>query len=292
MEKKRSASFGKYLKTVRLEKGIKLSEIFRQTRISRITLELIEEEDHARLPAEVFVIGFLKAYAEVVGADGNIAVEGFLESRRLWDENIRLGTDDTGSRSKFRERMLTFLGILVVIIAVAVFALQATKPAITNQQAEPAKTPEPSVTKEVAEVVKEEAKPAQDTTQTEQSKPAQDTTQTEQAMPVEPVEVEQAGENTVVQPDVRTEAVVPDNIEPRVKQRISVQVVEDTWLKVIVDSLSTSEYSLEPGDTIELDADKGFNLLIGNATGIRLTFNGQPVPVSGKSGQVVTIQLP
>ncbi|MBW1842643.1 MAG: DUF4115 domain-containing protein [Deltaproteobacteria bacterium] len=280
MEKKRSASFGKYLKTVRLEKGIKLSEIFRQTRISRITLELIEEEDHARLPAEVFVIGFLKAYAGVVGADGNIAVEGFLESRRLWDENIRLETDDTGSMSKFRERMLTFLGILVVIIAVAVFALQATRPAITNQQAEPAKTPEPSVTKEVAEVVKEEAKPAQDTTKTEQ------------VMPVEPVEVEQAGENTVVQPDVRTEAVVPENIEPRVKQRISVQAVEDTWLKVIVDSLSTSEYSLEPGDTIELDADKGFNLLIGNATGIRLTFNGQPVPVSGKSGQVVTIQLP
>lgn len=280
MEKKRSASFGKYLKTVRLEKGIKLSEIFRQTRISRITLELIEEEDHARLPAEVFVIGFLNAYAEVVGADGNIAVEGFFESRRLWDENIRLETDDTGSGSKFRERMLTFLGILVVIIAVAVFALQATGPAITNQQAEPAKTPEPSVTKEVAEVVKEEAKPAQDTTQTEQ------------AMPVEPVEVEQAGENTVVQPDVRTEAVVPENIEPRVKQRINIQVVEDTWLKVIVDSLSTSEYSLEPGDTIELDADKGFNLLIGNATGIRLTFNGQPVPVLGKSGQVVTIQLP
>lgn len=176
--------------------------------------------------------------------------------------------------------MLTFLGILVVIIAVAVFALQATGPAITNQQAQPAKTPEPSVTKEVAGVVKEEAKPAQDTTQTEQ------------AMPVEPVEVEQAGENTVVQPDVRTEAVVPENIEPRVKQRISIQAVENTWLKVIVDSLSTSEYSLEPGDTIELDADKGFNLLIGNATGIRLTFNGQPVPVSGKSGQVVTIQLP
>ena len=153
--------------------------------------------------------------------------------------------------------MLTFLGILVVIITVAVFVLQATGPAITNQQAEPAKTPEPSVTKEVAEVVKEEAKPAQDTTKTEQAMP-----------------------------------VVPENIEPRVKQRINIQAVEDTWLKVIVDSLSTREYSLEPGDTIGLDADKGFNLLIGNATGIRLTFNGQPVPVSGKSGQVVTVQLP
>ena len=178
-----------------------------------------------------------------------------------------------GTRSKIGARMLTFLGILVVIIAVAVFAMQATRPAITDKQAEPAKTPESSVMKEEA-------------------KPAEDTKKTEQAVPAEPVEVEQADENTVVQPDVRPEAVVPENIEPRVKQRISIQVVEDTWLKVIVDSLSTIEYSLEPGDTIELDADKGFNLLIGNATGIRLTFNGKPVPVSGKSGQVVTIQLP
>ena len=280
MEKKKSASFGRYLKTVRLEKGIKLSEIFRQTRISRITLELIEEEDHARLPAEVFVIGFLKAYAGVVGADGNIAVDRFLESRRLLDKNIRFETEVAGIRSKIGARMLTFLGILVVIIAVAVFAMQATRPAITDKQAEPAKTPESSVMEEVAEVVKEEAKPAEDTKKTEQ------------AVPAEPVEVEQADENTVVQPDVRPEAVVPENIEPRVKQRISIQVVEDTWLKVIVDSLSTIEYSLEPGDTIDLDADKGFNLLIGNATGIRLTFNGQPVAVSGKSGQVVTIQLP
>ena len=61
---------------------------------------------------------------------------------------------------------------------------------------------------------------------------------------------------------------------------------------MIIDSLNTNEYSLAPGDTLELEADKGFNLLIGNATGIQLTFNGNPVPISGKSGQVVTIQLP
>ncbi len=53
MEQKNAAPFGRYLKTVRLEKGIRLAEISRQTRISKDTLELIEAEDHARLPAEV-----------------------------------------------------------------------------------------------------------------------------------------------------------------------------------------------------------------------------------------------
>ena len=185
-----------------------------------------------------------------------------------------------GSRLKFGVRILTFLGILVVIIAIAVFVMQATRPAKTDKPADPARAPESIVVKEKADVVQERAKPAQDTTKTEQ------------AMPAEPVEVEQPDENTVAKPDMRTEAVVPENVEPRAKQRISIQVVEDTWLKVIVDSLRTNEYSLEPGDTLELDADKEFSLLIGNATGIRLSFNGKPVSVPGKSGQVVTIQLP
>jgi hypothetical protein len=35
-----------------------------------------------------------------------------------------------------------------------------------------------------------------------------------------------------------------------------------------------------------------FNLLIGNAGGVELKLNGQPVEVFGKSGQVVNIQLP
>jgi len=40
MEEIRSAAFGSYLKTVRLEKGIKLSTISEQTRIVRIPLRL------------------------------------------------------------------------------------------------------------------------------------------------------------------------------------------------------------------------------------------------------------
>jgi hypothetical protein len=35
-----------------------------------------------------------------------------------------------------------------------------------------------------------------------------------------------------------------------------------------------------------------FNLLIGNAGGISVQLNGQPVPVPGGSGQVVNLQLP
>ena len=47
-----------------------------------------------------------------------------------------------------------------------------------------------------------------------------------------------------------------------------------------------------PGDHLELEASSDFNLLIGNAGGVKLTFNDEPLGVLGKSGQVVNVQLP
>jgi hypothetical protein len=49
---------------------------------------------------------------------------------------------------------------------------------------------------------------------------------------------------------------------------------------------------LKPGEKISLSAESRFNLLIGNAGGVRLNLNGKPVPVPGKSGQVVNVTLP
>jgi cytoskeletal protein RodZ len=39
---------------------------------------------------------------------------------------------------------------------------------------------------------------------------------------------------------------------------------EKTWLKVIIDDKEQSEYSLEAGDKVALEADTGYNLLIGS----------------------------
>ena len=73
---------------------------------------------------------------------------------------------------------------------------------------------------------------------------------------------------------------------------LRVTAVEDTWLKVIVDEKESSEHTLTSGDKLELEARTGFNLLIGNSAGLKITLNDKPVPLPGKSGEVVTISLP
>ena len=78
------------------------------------------------------------------------------------------------------------------------------------------------------------------------------------------------------------------------REKLSLQITahENAWIKVIIDEKESTEYSLKSGDDLELEATTGYNLLIGNAGGIKITLNGKPVTIPGESGQVVTIHLP
>jgi cytoskeletal protein RodZ len=98
--------------------------------------------------------------------------------------------------------------------------------------------------------------------------------------------VDTQAEKLGLETDSKPAEAVPD------KMLLHVIAVEDTWLKVIVDEKGSTEYNLNSGDQIELEAATGFNLLIGNAGGIRMTLNDKPVSIPGKSGEVVTIELP
>ncbi len=67
---------------------------------------------------------------------------------------------------------------------------------------------------------------------------------------------------------------------------------EEGWIKVSVDQGTPREYVLRPGMQLTLEARSGFNLLIGNAGGVRLNLNGNPVPLAGRRGQIVNLHLP
>jgi len=87
---------------------------------------------------------------------------------------------------------------------------------------------------------------------------------------------------------------LPPEPVKKIPEKLSLQITarEDAWIKVIIDENESTEYSLKSGDDLELEATTGYNLLIGNAGGIKITLNGKPVAIPGESGQVVTIHLP
>jgi DnaJ-class molecular chaperone len=71
---------GKTLKQVRERMGIELDAISKETRISIKILESIEEEVFEKLPALVYLKGFLKNYAQSLGLDPRKVIEEYLHS--------------------------------------------------------------------------------------------------------------------------------------------------------------------------------------------------------------------
>ena len=75
------ATFGQKLKERRGQRGLSLEQISEVTRVRVKHLEALECGDFDALPQDVFVKGFLRTYAEYIGADTEALVEEYLRER-------------------------------------------------------------------------------------------------------------------------------------------------------------------------------------------------------------------
>ena len=274
-------SFGRYLQSIRVEKGISLKAVSHETRIRLETLHFIEAEDHRHLPDEVYVKGFLRAYAKAIGADGDEAVQRYI-SRLAVKRKIALSAAAlfrTGGA--FWRRLLLSLAAVLCLIAVTLYAVSAWREHNMPEEAVSTETAEQSATEPMIE--KPDALSRAPSEEKAVPAPATEAS-TEPSM-------DSADDKEVSAPDASTGSAPPPPAVAN-KLRLTIDTIEETWLKIIVDDQKAKQYRLNPGDHIELEGSRNFNLLIGNAGGIRLGLNGKAVALSGKSGQVVNIQLP
>ncbi len=72
-----SITLGEKLRQAREERGITLSEVAEQTRISSLYLESIEHDDYRNLPGGIFNKGFVKTFAKYVGVDEQEALADY-----------------------------------------------------------------------------------------------------------------------------------------------------------------------------------------------------------------------
>lgn len=74
--------------------------------------------------------------------------------------------------------------------------------------------------------------------------------------------------------------------------RLSIITIEETWMKINIDNEKIRKYTLRPGDRLEFEAARGYNLLIGNAAGVKLFANKVPVDIPEEKGKVINIDIP
>ena len=80
---------GSALRALRVKRGVSLKEVHSQTRISIPTLEAIEEERFASLPARVYLKGFLEQLALTLSLDRNQLLGDYLPRFEAWIDEAR-----------------------------------------------------------------------------------------------------------------------------------------------------------------------------------------------------------
>ncbi|MBA4418517.1 MAG: hypothetical protein C0392_11515 [Syntrophus sp. (in: bacteria)] len=74
-------------------------------------------------------------------------------------------------------------------------------------------------------------------------------------------------------------------------KRLMITCHERTWISVVIDEKEKKEFMLSPQEIIVLNAKEGFDILVGNAGGVKLLLNGKETEFTGKSGEVKRIKL-
>ncbi len=72
-----SSSLGEKLRQAREVRGISISEVAEQTRISPLYLEAIDADNYKTLPGGIFNKGFVRSYAKYVGVDEQEALQDY-----------------------------------------------------------------------------------------------------------------------------------------------------------------------------------------------------------------------
>jgi len=110
-------NFGAYLKAQRELRGVSLDKISSETKIPLRHMEALEGNEHDDLPDEVFVKGYLKAYADSIGADVD-------EVLTAYDETVLAPIREEAEQQKIIEETLSRRkkNVLIGVLSVGIIS--------------------------------------------------------------------------------------------------------------------------------------------------------------------------
>ena len=259
------STFGEYLKRERELRDISLREISDETKVSFRYLEALEEDNRAKLPAEVFIKGFVRSYAKYIGLDPDEAILRYQEYQKTLEvtgessrpTNLPAMSPTDSDKSNY------FAWTIVALILLGLLLYY------TYQS--PQGEEELTVTEEMEHVEVEPVVPSIPETENVQEELPPDMPSEE--LPQEPPVFEKQLE--------KNQKILLPPLD------ITLSALERTWLAVDVDSSRHYDVTLQAGEEINFSMNDSMRLTIGNAGGLLIKADGRIFGPLGKSGKVI-----
>jgi len=112
---------GQFLRRHRVERQMSVEEVARSTRVPTASIERIEADRFDELPGEVFVRGFLTAYARAVDVSPDEALARYTASRRVaWVTPLPLASPTKTRRHPYGVAIALVLLLILFTLALSI----------------------------------------------------------------------------------------------------------------------------------------------------------------------------
>jgi cytoskeleton protein RodZ len=304
---------GEILRRAREDLGLDYAQLSEITRLRPPILESLENEEWDRLAAPVFVKGFLRSYARALKLPEQDILRLYAERGPDGPPIPKPLASLTPRRKKTPVAVFIFL---ILLVGIAFFSWHrydrfhgSKEPVITGDRSKGKmaaiqydKEPHAPLPVEkgngrpkagtVSGVtgVKPEERPSQAAVSRTSPLPGKEE---RTAIPSEKTPND-LSQKAVAQPSTREEPSKVMGATKSVSKTLSLEaeVRETTWVRIIVDDAPPKQYVFRPGSHPEWKAHEGFQIVIGNAGGIALVFNGRKLDNLGQHGKVISLKLP
>lgn len=296
---------GAALKAAREQAGMSLGEVAERLKLSVRQLDAIEKDDFQQLPGATFVRGFVRNYARFLKVDSEplmaqleehfpsavndvvnlVKHEQAGEPPSMADTLARVSSPGRGAGKSGKWLLLLVLAAVVAGGAVWLASLQGKSVPVAEQ------TLQPMLTQQTASAVAASAPMSASA-----------------AVAVEPATTPAAASQSVAQPTTLASPAVTPSAAAAVSTgktpasaaaadsatgHIQLNAQQAAWISVIDATGKKLQFGiLEAGSSKELSGTPPFQLKIGNAAQVQLSFNGQPVALTDKiRGTTAKIEL-
>ncbi|MFC1839690.1 helix-turn-helix domain-containing protein [Thermodesulfobacteriota bacterium] len=304
---------GNLLKTEREKKGLSTSQIAEITRLRKHFVEALENEEWEKLPARVFVKGFIRSYALSIDLDVNEAMRLFeISAPRVEEQNFSKAL----ITAEKRKSKIIYLLLPLIALAAIFFYLTSEwdwnkekipEPAIASMNNSPEKTEtagpvkQPDLFSKEDSIIQEVNQEPETTGTVLLNSPVEEN--------IDEILLTEVKTDNIKEEDVREKETAEWQIPPSEQSKDEENLQEDTgtdnsglvltgivsmktYIKMFVDDNPPKEGIFRPGSRPQWTGEKGFYVVVGNAAGIEFDFNGTIIRNLGKPDQVKTFRFP
>lgn len=235
------SSIGEVLRKRRDELGLSIENVAGKLNLRKVMVDSIERGDEKFLPHEVYVKGYIKEYARLLGIESDIlpllVVAPVPVAVSETPEEVRKETVSSRFISKLARTRIPSPVIVysaVVIVILIIFFLVGTR---------------------------------------------------------EERQVQGPGIENVHHLSAPSKEQEKISVTDKIQKKLVITCHERTWISVVIDGMEKKEFMLSPEEIIVLNGKDHFELLVGNAGGVKVFLNGKDTGFSGNTREVKRISL-